>query len=430
LHVFNKLLEPKPGTLLGGKYRIRRTLGVGGMGVVVEATHVTLGHAVAVKLLRTSAKSGTYDRARFLREARIAAQLRSEHIAKVSDIGETDDGTPYVVMERLVGRDLAHLLHQGGPLPVDRAVTYLLSACEALAEAHAAGLVHRDVKPANLFLAERPHGREPWLKVLDFGLSKASGAGMAELTQSVGAFGTPLYMSPEQIMSTKHVDGATDQHALALVLYEALTNQPAFGGRNTAEIATNILRLPPPRIRDVRPDVPVGLDEACTRAMAKAPGDRFPDLGAFARAIAPFCADGEARLAAVDFALSRGQAVAGASGAETLPPESTRDDERTTIKRHVGADDLPQLRLIFSDAEESATSLIVRHPAQAHAANPVRGERAADRDSGAEPTARPSSPGSGRDSEPLPAWWTILAGFAIALSVVYVTIWLATQGAP
>ena len=221
--------EPARGTMIAGKYRIERTLGEGGMGVVVEATHAQLGNRVAIKLLRGPAS--TEAMIRFQREARIAAQLTSEHIAKVSDMGQTKGGDLFLVMELLEGHDLATELAQRGTLPVSEAVDWVLQACEALSEAHLAGLVHRDVKPANLFLARRTRGRPPILKVLDFGLSKAhDGMEGAELTQTKTQFGTPQYMSPEQVRSTKHVDARTDQHALALVLYEAVTGVPAYDG--------------------------------------------------------------------------------------------------------------------------------------------------------------------------------------------------------
>lgn len=270
-----------------GKYRVERELGSGGMGVVLEATHVALGQTVAVKLLNAEHARSPDVVARFLREARIAATLPSEHIARVSDVGMTEAGVPYIVMERLIGRDLDAELFERRSLPIAEAVDLMLEACEGVAMAHAHGLVHRDLKPANLFLAERPL-RPRVLKVLDFGLSKDDNGKERALTGTDTVFGTPQYMSPEQIQSARNVDPRSDQHSLGMILYEMITGQPAFTAESVTQLIVVIATRPPPHARAVRPDVPAGLDAALVRAMAKQAGDRFPDLGAFARAIAPF----------------------------------------------------------------------------------------------------------------------------------------------
>ncbi len=277
----------QPGTLLMGKYRVERELGSGGMGVVLEATHVALGQTVAVKLLNAQYAQTPDVVARFLREARIAATLPSDHIARVSDVGTTDAGVPYIVMERLVGRDLDAELVQRRSFPVAEAVDLMLEACEGVAMAHAHGLVHRDLKPANLFLAERPL-RPRVLKVLDFGLSKEDNGKQKALTGVDTVFGTPQYMSPEQIISAKNVDARSDQHALGMILYEMLSGQPPFVAESVTQLIVVIATRPPPHVRAVCPDVPSELDAAIVRTMAKQAADRFPDLGAFARAIAPY----------------------------------------------------------------------------------------------------------------------------------------------
>lgn len=270
-----------------GKYRVERELGSGGMGVVLEATHIALGQTVAVKLLNAQHAQSQDVVARFLREARIAATLPSEHIARVSDVGMTDAGIPYIVMERLVGRDLDAELSQRRTLPIAEAVDMMLEACEGVAMAHAHGLVHRDLKPANLFLAERPL-RPRVMKVLDFGLSKDDNGKQGQLTGTETVFGTPQYMSPEQIQSARNVDARSDQHSLGMILYEMLTGQPPFMAESVTQLIVVIATRPPPHARAIRPDVPAGLDAALIRSMAKQVADRFPDLGAFARAIAPF----------------------------------------------------------------------------------------------------------------------------------------------
>jgi serine/threonine protein kinase len=165
---------PRPGDVLGGKYEVENVLGAGGMGVVVAARHVELGQRVALKFLNAQYAGNAEVVARFLREARAAAAVQSEHVARVLDVTRTAEGVPYIVMEHLAGTDLDQLLRARGPLPVDEAIDYLLQACEAIAEAHAAGIVHRDLKPGNLFLAHRADG-SPLVKVLDFGMSSSDG---------------------------------------------------------------------------------------------------------------------------------------------------------------------------------------------------------------------------------------------------------------
>jgi serine/threonine protein kinase len=167
----NARRPPGPGDILASKYRVERILGIGGMGVVVAATHLQLGRPVAVKLMLPEAAASTDAAARFIQEARAAAEVQSEHVVRVLDVGSLDDGSPFMVMEFLRGTDLARVLRTHGPLPVVDVVGYILQACDAVAEAHSLGIVHRDLKPANLFLTSRPD-ESPLVKVLDFGISK------------------------------------------------------------------------------------------------------------------------------------------------------------------------------------------------------------------------------------------------------------------
>src|SRR5580700_8244830 len=182
------------GEILDGKYRVDRVLGVGGMGIVVAATHVHLNTRVAIKFLLPAAMGNAQVIERFAREARAAVQIQSEHVARVTDVGSLPTGSPYMVMEYLEGGDLADTLAQSGPMPVAQAVGFVLQACEAIAEAHSLGIVHRDLKPANLFLARRT-GRDAVVKVLDFGISKTldTQSGMS-LTGTSSIMGSPLYM--------------------------------------------------------------------------------------------------------------------------------------------------------------------------------------------------------------------------------------------
>jgi serine/threonine-protein kinase len=321
---------PEPGSVILGKYRVERVLGSGGMGVVVEATHVTLEQRVAIKLLNSELAQSHEIVARFLREARIAARLTSMHVARVTDIGQTETGVPYLVMELLVGHDLATELAQRRTLPVSEAVDAILQACEGLAEAHGVGLVHRDLKPANLFLAHRPN-RPPVVKVLDFGLSKEPPSDSRKaLTATDSIFGTPQYMSPEQIRSTKNVDARTDQHALAMILFELIAGRPAFQAPNVSHLVVLIATAPPPRIRDVRSDVPVRLEQVLVRALAKKPEERFATLADFADAIAPFGSPGAKQVAKhVRSGLAPRESL---NPAPPARPSSPQSDELTTAQ--------------------------------------------------------------------------------------------------
>lgn len=213
------------GELLAGKYRVERLIGEGGMGVVLAARHEGLNTNVAIKLLREQALGHSDIVGRFMREARAAVSLRSEHVARVFDVGTLEDGRPYIVMERLEGKDLGDVIEQDPPLAVSVAVDYVMQACEAIAEAHAAGIIHRDLKPKNLFLTHAVHGR-PLVKVLDFGISKvdpSKSPNEMALTRTTEVIGSPSYMSPEQLRSARNVDARTDIWALGVILYELLT---------------------------------------------------------------------------------------------------------------------------------------------------------------------------------------------------------------
>ncbi|HVJ20233.1 MAG TPA: serine/threonine-protein kinase, partial [Polyangiaceae bacterium] len=211
----------REGDLLAGKYRVERVIGVGGMGVVVAARHLHLDVRVALKFLLPSLKQDGEIVARFLREGQAAARIKSEHVGRIMDVGSFDDGSPYLVMEYLEGRDLAAELASRGRLSVAEAVAHVLQALEALAEAHQSGIVHRDLKPSNLFLTRRADG-SALIKVLDFGISKAAfgEGGEAVLTRSQGIMGSPQYMSPEQIRSAKRVDQRSDIWSTGVILHE------------------------------------------------------------------------------------------------------------------------------------------------------------------------------------------------------------------
>ncbi len=283
--------SPPPGEIIAGKYRVERELGKGGMGIVVAAVHVELDQRVAIKILREAAMDNPESVARFLREAKAAARIRSENVARVMDIGTLDDGRAYIVMEHLDGTDLADVLHAEGALPLDHAVDLTLEVCAAMATAHAAGIVHRDLKPANLFLAQTPD-RTSVLKVLDFGVSKlvnvsAATKEEASITQTGQIFGSPAYMSPEQLRGDP-VDARTDIWSIGVVLYQLLSGDLPFRHSSFAEILAAAMRDPAPKLTSKIPDLPAEVDAILERCLEKDPEHRYPNVGELAQALAPF----------------------------------------------------------------------------------------------------------------------------------------------
>jgi serine/threonine-protein kinase len=278
---------PKTGEVFAGKYRVQRVLGRGALAEVVLATHVRLEQSVALKILLPEWAGHAEVEERFLREARAATRIRSEHVARVFDV-VTDEGTaPHLVLEYLDGQDLDDVLASRGPLPVRTAVEYLLQASEALAEAHMHGIVHRDLKPSNLYLTHRADGSE-CVKVLDFGISHVEGPRELRLTDPKALMGSPYYMAPEQIHSPRSVDARADVWALGAILYELVSGVPPFTAPSLPELYRLVVEEEPPPLAQVHPSVPLELEAAIRGALTKDAGRRFHDVGAFARAIAPF----------------------------------------------------------------------------------------------------------------------------------------------
>ncbi len=281
----------REGSVIAGKYRVENVLGHGGMGAVVAATHRRLGQRVAIKILYPSSARNPEAVARFLREAQAAAALQSEHVVRILDFGRHGDGLPFMVMEHLQGTNLADLLASRGTLPVDEAIHYVMQASEAVAEAHARGIVHRDIKPANLFLTARADG-SPLVKVLDFGISKAEWLlGIAgynpDLTATADTLGTPMYMSPEQVRSTKSVTVRTDIWALGVVLYELLAGVPPFWADSLPALSAKIVADPAAPLSQRRNDLPPGLDAVVLGCLEKDPDRRPASILELARALSP-----------------------------------------------------------------------------------------------------------------------------------------------
>jgi serine/threonine-protein kinase len=268
---------------------MERVIGEGGVGVLVPARHVQLEQRVAIKyLLPATLKSPTLVE-RFLREGRLAASIKSEHVVRIYDVGTVPSGEPYMVMEYLAGSDLRSLV-KDGPIPAPDAVDYLLQACEALAEAHMSGIVHRDLKPENFFLAFGPGGTTS-VKLLDFGISKMAptetGSGRP-LTTDTDKFGTPSYMSPEQLKAAATVDDRADIWSLGVVLFELLTGKRPFEGDSFPQVCAAIVTEPPRPLRDLLPDAPRALEAVIGRCLEKDPEKRFQDVGEFAQTLALF----------------------------------------------------------------------------------------------------------------------------------------------
>jgi serine/threonine protein kinase len=278
--------------IIAGKYRVERRIAEGGNGIVVEAMHLALRQPVAIKYLKPGPRASASVVDRFEREGRLAAQLTSEHVVRVHDVGELDDGSPFMVMELLKGSNLSTVLEETGPLPIPRAVDYVLQTCDALAQVHALAIVHRDIKPDNLILAVRP-SNTPIVKVIDFGISKSAPerdqSGLwARETSKNDRLGTPVYMSPEQLRSSTEVDARTDIWSIGVTLHELLSQTLPFQGEDLPQLCTNIVLSAPVKLRAVRPDAPPELEAIILKCIEKSPADRFRNVGELAQALASF----------------------------------------------------------------------------------------------------------------------------------------------
>jgi serine/threonine protein kinase len=278
---------PPPGTLFAGRYRIERLLGVGGMGSVLLARHEVIGQHVALKLLHPEAAHSPAAVERFVREARAASKIEGQHVVKIYDVG-TEAGRPYLCMEYLRGQDLGQLFDASGPMPSYEVCTALLDAIVALAQAHSAGIVHRDLKPSNLFFAEQPAGK-PVLKVLDFGIAKMDdGPSNMHATSTGMIMGTPSYMAPEQMRSSKMVDARADIWALGVIAYELLTGRLPFQGDSLGDILFAVVEKPPPLPHQLRPELDPELSAVVMKCLQRDPAKRFATVTELSDALEPF----------------------------------------------------------------------------------------------------------------------------------------------
>jgi serine/threonine-protein kinase len=280
---------PPVGELIAAKYRLERYMRAGRMGVVASAVRVDGGDLVAIKFLRPELSEQERAVERFLREARTARTVLSEHICRVVDVGRLEEGTPFMVMEHVDGIDLHELLRRDGPLPIDDAVDYTLQAAEAIAEAHSLGVVHRDLKTSNLLLGARPDG-SPVVKVIDFGVAKLleDADTQNRITRTGKIVGTPVYWSPEQIRDSRDVDGRTDVWGLGGVLYELLAGRPPFHAKGMMALVAKIIGDRQAPVTTTRSDIPTELAEVVDRCLEKDRTLRYPTISAVAQALARF----------------------------------------------------------------------------------------------------------------------------------------------
>jgi serine/threonine-protein kinase len=272
------------GSVLEGAYRITRLIGEGGMGAVYEAVQLRLNKRVAVKLMARDLAANHEALARFHREAEITSHLGHPHLVTVMDFGQAESGEPYLVMEYLEGEDLEHRLRRVGRMSVETVVHVVRQVASALNAAHDQGVVHRDLKPGNVFLLQIP-GEPDFVKVLDFGISKMKAA-RTQLTNASAVMGTPNYMSPEQATGmVEEIDHHVDQWALGCIAWEMLLGRGPFVADDVAAILYQIINLDPHPLAPRVPGLPPAVESVLRRALSKRPTDRFSSMREFSRAI-------------------------------------------------------------------------------------------------------------------------------------------------
>jgi serine/threonine protein kinase len=279
-----------PGALIGGKYRIVRLIGDGGMGAVYEARHEVLGVPVALKFLHGELTRRSGLATRFLQEAKVSASIQSPHVTRVTDVDTTHDGSPFMVMELLVGETLQQLLDRRRKLPIDQAVDFALQTLAGLEAAHALGVVHRDLKPDNIFIT--PSSGGPVVKLLDFGIAKLrQGEGEKGLTRPGAVMGTPEYMAPEQFYAAERVDHRADIYSLGAILYEMLSGERPSDGEDAQQIVGRVLAGGIRRVTEHEGSIPEGLADFVHKALASDRNQRFESAMQMRLALAPFAGE-------------------------------------------------------------------------------------------------------------------------------------------
>jgi len=285
----------RSGVVVDGRYRLDSVIGRGGMGSVWSATHLGLGHRIAVKLISREFIRSADALRRFDAEAKAAARLQSRHVVQVYDNGTLEDGTPYIAMELLAGESLQHRIEERGRIDLRDAVEILAQCCKALGRAHASGIVHRDIKPDNVFLARSPDEDGEVVKILDFGVAKVGlGEGAQGHTGTGMLLGTPLYMSPEQARGLKTLDARADLYSLGLVGYTMLTGRLAIDGESFGDILLKICVEPLPSLRAAAPWLPPAMEAWFQRACAREPADRCQSVQEFVGTLREAAGEGTA----------------------------------------------------------------------------------------------------------------------------------------
>jgi tRNA A-37 threonylcarbamoyl transferase component Bud32 len=348
--------DPLIGLVLSDRYRIVRKLGEGGMGTVYQAEHALIEKRIALKVLFPELTRRTDLVARFLQEAKSASRIGHENVIDISDFGQSPEGLVYIAMELLDGHDLSQIIKAEGPQPWSRARPILMQIAKALRAAHEHGIIHRDMKPENVFLIQRD-GRPDFVKVLDFGIAKVVNVddGGPRLTQAGMIFGTPEYMSPEQAQG-QPPDHRVDIYALGCLMYHLLTGEVPFTADNFMGILTKHMleTVVPPRQRKPELGIPADVEAVCLRALEKERDKRWQDMDAFYRALGaaggePFEATGVSPSAGVSAALrypvlAKPNPVARDLRTEMSPPSAVADsaagasfeDERPVVRKAAG----------------------------------------------------------------------------------------------
>lgn len=286
------------GSVIASKYRVESLLGAGGMGAVFLVTHLGIERKFALKLLHPDTSNGPESEARFAREAQAAGRIGHPNIVDVFDLGQAEDGAPYMVMELLPGESVAERVLRG-PLPIDEAVEISMEVLDALEAAHTAGIIHRDIKPANIFLVKKADGGRS-IKVLDFGIAKfASEAGSGALTGTGAILGSPLYMAPEQVRAEKDIDARADVWAVGATLYECLVGEPAHAAPSHSAVIARIVTVPVKSVRERRPDVDGHLDGIVLRALSIEVSARFASAAEMHRALEAYASGSASTVASL-----------------------------------------------------------------------------------------------------------------------------------
>jgi len=367
-------VRPNPGDLVGNKYRIGRLIGDGGMGAVYEARHEVLGAPVALKFLHGELARRPGLASRFLQEAKVSASIQSPHVTRVTDVDTTADGSPYMVMELLNGEALQQLLDRRRKLPIEQAVDFALQIGSGLEAAHALGVVHRDLKPDNVFITPAPGG--PLLKLLDFGIAKLreSSEYKKGLTRPGAIMGTPEYMAPEQLYAADRVDHRADLYSLGAILYEMLTGERPANGDDAQQIIGQVIAGKVKPIREHDPALPEGLAQVVHRALEPDKSRRFASAAEMRQALAPFAGQlgyaarlaagamvserpEQARSAAPALTVDSPLEAQPASVAQTVPPALERPIASGLARPVVGkgsTEQAPRAQLSSRPAESAA----------------------------------------------------------------------------